>query len=223
MYPFTAMNFKSDKRVKLKDLLSLSSNFDASNVLIIGGKEGKLNLKFLRMKKGPTFSFKIEKISLKSELKKLNPKIGHSDQIQLGVPKLILSGFNKDNNEVKLMNSLFSNLFPKDDFHRKNKISKIKRIILIHYEAKTKLVEIRNYQLKRLFTGIGKGIKKIVNSDKIPDMADINDIADLFSKDDPCISDSDVDQIPESKIEIEERGGPSKNKKYNVSLRLHVL
>ena len=44
------------------------------------------------------------------------------------------------------------------------------------------MFEIRNYYIKHSYTDINKNIKKIVNSNKIPDFSNLNDVSELFLK-----------------------------------------
>ena len=45
----------------------------------------------------------------------------------------------------------------------------------------------------------------MLNSNTIPDFSKMNDVGELFGKNQPILSDSDIDHLPDSKVEIEDR------------------
>lgn len=66
-------------------------------------------------------------------------------------------------------------------------------------------MEIRNYYIKQAFTNINPNIKKMLNSNKIPDFSSMNDVGELFAKNYPILSDSDIDHLPDAKVDLEDR------------------
>ena len=56
--------------------------------------------------------------------------------------------------------------------------------------------------MKHTFTGINKNIKKILNSKKLPDLSKLDDIGDLFVKNNIELSDSDIDNLPDTNVEL---------------------
>ena len=59
--------------------------------------------------------------------------------------------------------------------------------------------------MKQTFTSINKNIKKMLNSNKIPDFSKMQDVADLFLKNQVILSDSDIDALPNNKVEVEDK------------------
>ncbi len=45
----------------------------------------------------------------------------------------------------------------------------------------------------------------MLNSNKIPDFSKMNDVADLFVKKNVILSDSDIDFLPNNKVDIEDQ------------------
>lgn len=71
---------------------------------------------------------------------------------------------------------------------------------MFYYNSKKNVIEVRNYYLKHSFTNINKNIKKMLNSNKIPDFSTLNDVGEMFAQNQVILSDSDVDHLPDSNV-----------------------
>jgi hypothetical protein len=66
-------------------------------------------------------------------------------------------------------------------------------------------IEFRHYGISARQRSINKSIKRLVNNKKIPNLARYDDIADfIYSRGGGYSSESEVDDIPESKIVLPE-------------------
>ena len=85
-------------------------------------------------------------------------------------------------------------------------------------------IEFRHFGISARQRAVNKTIKKLVNNRKIPDMSKFNDLADfiLHNKSSGMSSESEIDDLPESKIILPEAYG-DKAKNTSVSIRLHEL
>ena len=225
MYPFTAMKLKESVKLKLKDIQHAATNFGAKNILYLTGVEDRMYLKCLRFNKGPTFTFKINSFSLSNDLQNLLPRNKPVNFRDLGVPMVITKGFGSENgseqNHLTLMNSLFRNFFPGIDHFKNLSASTFKRAVMFYFNKELGVVEVRNYYIRRTFTGVAKNIKKIINNNTIPNFENMNDIADLFVDNDAAFSDSDIDFLPNSKIELQDKI-LGERKKHQINIRLYV-
>ena len=52
---------------------------------------------------------------------------------------------------------------------------------MFYYNEKKNVVEIRNYYIKKGYTNVNPNIKKMLNSNKIPDFSSLNDVGELFA------------------------------------------
>lgn len=121
------------------------------------------------------------------------------------------------------MKSLFKNQFPGINYQKTITNHSFKRAVLYYYNKSTKLVEIRNYFIRKNFTGVSKNIKKIVNNNSLLNFEDCDDVADMFINDNDA-SESDLDFLPNSKMEIEEKVlGEKKKQKVNIRLYVSLL
>ena len=222
MYPFTTMKLKESLKLKLKDILDASKNFGAKNLIFITTKNSNIYLKFMKTPHGPTFTFKILKHVLSKDLQRLIPGNKNVNIHQLGVPMIICKGFEESSEHFSLMHSLFRNLFPGLSYFKNLSASTFKRCIMFYYNKKTGQVEIRNYFMQKKFTGINNNIKKIINTNRILNLSSVNDVADLFLENEAALSDSDVDFLPNSKVDIEDKV-LGHRKKHQMNIRLYVL
>lgn len=73
---------------------------------------------------------------------------------------------------------------------------------------------------------MNKGIKRVINSKKVPDMSRFNDLADFIlhnqQKSSGFSSESEADDLPESRIVLPE-DYQDKKKNTNVAIKLHEL
>lgn len=120
------------------------------------------------------------------------------------------------------MKSFLHNIYPSKRYLEEHKMRNVKRNVLFHYNAEKNVIEVRNYYVKHSFTNLNNNIKKILNSNKIPDFSSMNDVSDLFVKNQAILSDSDIDHLPNSKLEVENKV-LGKKEKYQINIRLYEI
>jgi len=108
-------------------------------------------------------------------------------------------------------------------------LSACKRVVLFNLvkdEDGEPYIEFRHYGISARQRAVNKGIKKVINNKKVPDMSRFNDIADYILHNNRVSggmsSESEMDDLPESKIVLpddyqDKKGGTS------VSIKLHEL
>jgi ribosome biogenesis protein SSF1/2 len=220
------MHLKESTKLKLKDILEASKNFNVKNLIFLTSKNNNLYVKFLVTPHGPTLTFKTQSYVLSNDLQKLLPRNKSINTTTLGTPMVICKGFdealNKDKPENYLMHSLFKNLFPGVLHHKNLTANSFKRCVFFYYSKEKNIVEVRNYYMKKSFTEINKNFKKILNSGFLPNFANVNDVGDLLIGNECNLSESDIDFLPNSKVELEDNI-LGKRKKHPMSVRLYVL
>lgn len=226
LYPYTSMNLKESVKLKLKDILEASKSFNVKNLIFLTSKNNNLYLKFLVTPHGPTLTFKVQSYVLSNDLQKFLPRNKSINPTTLGVPMVICKGFdeisNKKTPENHLMHSLFKNLLP-GVLHTQNlTANSFKRCAFFYYNKTKDIVEIRNFYIKKMFTDINKSFKKILNSGHMPNFENVDDVGDLLIGNDHNLSDSDIDFLPNTKVELEDVV-LGKRKKHQLSVRLYVI
>ncbi|XP_035169899.1 uncharacterized protein LOC118159424, partial [Oxyura jamaicensis] len=147
--------------------------------------------KLFRLPGGPTLTFKVTQYSLiKDVVSSLKRHRMHEQQFTQH-PLLVLSNFGLHQIHVKLMASMFQNMFPSINVHKVN-LNSIKRCLLVSYDAETQLLEFRHYSVKVVPVGMSKGLKKLLQ-EKFPNMSRLEDISELLVKD-INLSESEAEQ-----------------------------
>lgn len=124
--------------------------------------------------------------------------------------------------ERKIMSTMFNNLFPGLDL-QKVRHANLKRLVLINYDAERDIIEWRHYFIKQNYTEMNNKIKKMVNNKKLPNLGDCKDLSQYFTGNVGYVSESDVDNLPNSKLQLEESSKNGKITKKKVNLRLYEI
>ncbi|NP_001191783.1 suppressor of SWI4 1 homolog b [Xenopus laevis] len=180
MEPFTARSLKVRKKNALKDFVAVAGPLGVTHFLIFTKTSTNVNFKFVRLPKGPTLSFKVTQYSLvKDVVSSLKKHRMHEEQFS-HPPLLVLNNFGTQGMHVKLMATMFQNMFPSINVHKVT-LNTIRRCILINYNDETQELEFRHYSLKVVPVGMSKGMKKLLQ-EKFPNMSRWEDISELLVK-----------------------------------------
>ncbi|MBO8794345.1 hypothetical protein INO28_14225, partial [Staphylococcus aureus] len=88
----------------------------------------------------------------------------------------VLNNFGVEGMQVKLMATMFQNMFPSINIHQLN-LNCIKRCVLLNYDPVSQEVEFRHYSLKVVPVGMSRGVKKLMQ-EKFPNMSKLEDISE---------------------------------------------
>ncbi|XP_075062952.1 suppressor of SWI4 1 homolog [Mixophyes fleayi] len=197
MEPFTATSLKIRKKNALKDFVAVAGPLGVTHFLIFSKTETNVNFKFVRLPRGPTLHFKVTQYSLvKDVVSSLKKHRMHEQQFS-HPPLLVLNNFGTQGMHVKVMATMFQNMFPSINVHKVN-LNTIRRCILINYIDDTQLLEFRHYSLKVVPVGMSKGAKKLLQ-EKFPNMSRWDDISELLVKG-ANLSESEAEQDGEHNI-----------------------
>ncbi|XP_072531397.1 suppressor of SWI4 1 homolog [Salminus brasiliensis] len=180
MGPYTAKSLKVRKKNMLKDFVTVAGPLGISHFLVFTKTQTNINFRLARLPKGPTLCFQVTKYSLiKDVVSSLKRQRMHEQQFTRH-PLLVLNNFGLDGMHIKLMATMFQNMFPSINVHKVS-INSIKRCVLLNYDAETEEIEFRHYSLKVVPVGMSRGVKKIIQ-ERIPNMSKLEDISDLLLK-----------------------------------------
>uniref|UniRef100_A0A663NDT5 Suppressor of SWI4 1 homolog n=1 Tax=Athene cunicularia TaxID=194338 RepID=A0A663NDT5_ATHCN len=162
-----------------------------THFLVFSKSTSSINFKLFRLPGGPTLTFKVMQYSLiKDVVSSLKRHRMHEQQFTHH-PLLVLSNFGLQQIHIKLMASMFQNMFPSINVHRVN-LNSIKRCLLITYNTETQLLDFRHYSVKVVPVGVSKGLKRLLQ-EKFPNMSRLEDISELLVKD-INLSESEAEQ-----------------------------
>ncbi|KAM9214395.1 uncharacterized protein RG961_012886 [Leptosomus discolor] len=191
MEPYTARALKARKNNSLKDFVAVAGPLGVTHFLVFSKSSSSINFKLFRLPGGPTLTFKVMQYSLiKDVVSSLKRHRMHEQQFTHH-PLLVLSNFGLQQIQVKLMASMFQNMFPSINVHRVN-LNSIKRCLLVTYDTETQLLQLRHYSVKVVPVGVSKGLKKLLQ-EKFPNMSRLEDISELLVKD-INLSESEAEQ-----------------------------
>ena len=231
MEPFTASKLQARRHNIMKDFVSVAGPLGVTHFLVFGKSKSDINLRLIRLPRGPTIYFKVLKYCLvkdiASSLKK--PKSGALMQYA-HAPLLVLNGFqdasSSDSNEMsnphKLCATMIQNMYPSINIH-KVKLNGMKRCVLFNYDAETGRIEFRHYNITVKPVDVNRRVKKLVTRQSVPKMGRLNDISDyLLNNDDGSASESEMElDDPNSRVELPQAlksHGNTKNSQSAVRL-----
>ncbi|XP_060589278.1 suppressor of SWI4 1 homolog [Ruditapes philippinarum] len=180
MEPFTAKNLQVKRKNVLKDFVSVAGFLHVSHFVMFTKTDVGVYLRLCRLPRGPTLTFKVHDYCLSkdviSSLRKPN-----LEQIQfLNHPLLVMNNFSGAGNHVKLMATMFQNMFPSINVH-KVKLNDVRRCVLVSFDTDTNLIDFRHYNIKVVPVGMTRGVKKIMQA-KIPNLAKYGDISEYMNR-----------------------------------------
>nr|XP_006817726.1 PREDICTED: suppressor of SWI4 1 homolog [Saccoglossus kowalevskii] len=180
MEPYTASNLKVHKKNVLKDFLSVSGLLGVSHIIVFTKTEAGINLKVSRLPRGPTLTFKVNSYCLNKDIvSSLKHHSMYSGQFKQH-PLLVLNNFAREGLHVKLMATMFQNMFPSINVNRV-KLNSIRRCVLLNFNPETNLIDFRHYSIKVVPIGMSRGIKKLIQT-RIPNMSRYSDVSEYLLK-----------------------------------------
>ncbi|KAM3863744.1 uncharacterized protein ACN63O_011589 [Diretmus argenteus] len=197
MEPFTAESLKVKKKNVLKDFVAIAGPLGVTHFLIFSKTPSCINMRLARLTKGPMLHFRVTKYSLvKDVVSSLKRHRMHEQQFTHH-PLLVLNNFGTAGMQVKLMATMFQNMFPSINVH-KVALNNIKRCVLLNYNPVSQEIEFRHYSLKVVPVGMSRGVKKLMQ-ERFPNMSKFEDISELLMKG-ANLSESEAEQDGEHNI-----------------------
>ncbi|XP_076248584.1 brix domain-containing protein peter pan [Calliopsis andreniformis] len=212
MEPFTAVSLKERKRNTIKDFVSVASVLHVTHMCIFTKTEQGMYFKLCRLPRGPTLSFKIHSFSLTRDVISILKKQLVYEELFKNSPLVILNNFSGEGMQLKLIASMFQNMFPTINLTTVN-LSTIRRCICLNYNPTSKTIDLRHYAIRVVPVGLSSGVKKIVQA-KIPNLSKCEDFSELLTK--GTISESEVEDDPATHVtlshKLSSRGNLASNK-----------
>uniref|UniRef100_A0AAY4B0E0 Brix domain-containing protein n=1 Tax=Denticeps clupeoides TaxID=299321 RepID=A0AAY4B0E0_9TELE len=180
MAPFTAESLKVRKKNVLKDFVTVAGPLGVTHFMIFTRTDTGVNL--VRICRTSPISFRQTQYRyslVKDVISSLKKHRMHEQQFKHH-PLLVLNNFGVEGMHIKLMASMFQNMFPSIKVHKVN-LNSIKRCVLLNYDPASQEVELRHYSLKVVPVGMSRGVKKLLQ-EKCPNMNKFEDISELLMK-----------------------------------------
>lgn len=202
MEPFTATSLKERKKNTIKDFVSIAGPLHVSHLFIFSQTELGMYLKIMRLPRGPTLTFKVHNFSLARDVISSLKVQNVVEEAFKHSPLIVLNSFSGEGLQMKLMASMFQNMFPTINLTNVD-LNTIRRCVLLNYNPTTKLIDFRHFNIKVAAVGISKGVKKVIQG-KVPNLAKCNDISDFFKKT-AVMSESEVEDDPSNHVTLAQK------------------
>ncbi|XP_045402697.1 suppressor of SWI4 1 homolog isoform X2 [Lemur catta] len=179
MEPLTATRLQVRKKNSLKDCVAVAGPLGVTHFLILSKTETSVYLKLMRLPGGPTLTFQVNQYTLVRDVVSSLRRHRMHEQQFVHPPLLVLNSFGPHGIHVKLMATMFQNLFPSINVHKVN-LNTIKRCLLINYNPDSQELDFRHYSIKVVPVGASRGMKKLLQ-EKFPNMSRLQDISELLA------------------------------------------
>ncbi|KAK6170878.1 hypothetical protein SNE40_019168 [Patella caerulea] len=180
MEPYTASNLEVRKKNTLKDFLSVAGALNVTHFMMFTKNDLHTNLRIVRTPKGPTMTFQVHKYCLTKDVLSSLKKPDLDKTVYRHHPLLVLNNFGGEGMHMKLMSTMFQNMFPSINVNKVN-LNTIRRCVLLNYDPETKMIEFRHYTVRVVPVGLSRGVKKLMKS-KVPDLGKYADVSEYLAK-----------------------------------------
>ncbi|KAF8123785.1 Brix domain-containing protein [Boletus edulis] len=181
MEPNTASRLRERNRNKLKDFLTMAPALKVSHLMAITLTDVAPSLRIVRLPTGPTFSFRIERYSLRKDLLKAS----RSSRSQgLG---LVLASFPPPSPDtpphLPLLMKAFQSMFPPLAPNSMS-LSGARRIVLIAYNAERGTIDFRHFLITVKPYGVSKRVRRVLEGAKKSTSTSTTSVVDLGNEKD---------------------------------------
>nr|CAG4643911.1 EOG090X0508 [Lepidurus arcticus] len=202
MEPNTASSLKIQERTTLKDYAAVAGMLHVTHFCVFSRSEISPYLRLARFPHGPTLTFRVMQYCLSRDVISAQKRQNTYDLQFKTRPLVVLNNFSGEGMQMKLMASMFQNMFPSINV-AKVKLSTIRRCVLFTYDSANQTVEFRHYSIKVKPVGISKAVKKLVQT-KVPDLSRFNDITE-FMENAGQMSESEGEDDPASNVVLPQK------------------
>jgi ribosome biogenesis protein SSF1/2 len=200
MEPYTAGSLKISKKNVVRDFVSVASVMNVTHLVVFTKTEKASYMRVCRLPKGPTLTYKIDDYTLARDVRSsLKKPLLYAGLFQLA-PLIVMNAFSGgDSLEVKLMASMWRNIFPSIDINNAN-LNAIRRCLMLNYNPVTKLIDLRHYAIKVKPVGLSRAVRRLVTSKKIPDLGKFTEIDEVMAREAALTeSEGEADELDENR------------------------
>eukprot|EP00123_Amoebidium_parasiticum_P016007 comp23243_c0_seq1/m.37945 comp23243_c0_seq1/g.37945 ORF comp23243_c0_seq1/g.37945 comp23243_c0_seq1/m.37945 type:complete len:490 (-) comp23243_c0_seq1:345-1814(-) len=203
MEPYTASKLKVRRQNVLKDFVNVAGPLGISHFLIFSQGKMGANLRLARLPRGPTITFRVSEYSLKADVLALQRR-PHSPSTEYKYPALlVLNNFPKESFHMKLIVTMFQNMFPSINVEKVN-LNQVRRCVLVNYDKEKNVFEFRHYLINVRAAGVSRSVKKIIQA-RIPNLSNLDDIADYVMSQGAGLSDSEAEDPEDAKVVLPQK------------------
>ena len=170
LMPNTARALRARKTNKLRDFVAVAGQLKVGFFLIVSATERAAYLRLCRSPRGPTLTFRVAGYSLAADVAaSLRRPFSASDGLWQSAPLLVLDSFDKEVQHEALASQMLRNLMPTINAATIN-LKSCRRVLLAHKNEEGG-IELRQYAIRALPTGVSRGVKRITRAKRLPSLA----------------------------------------------------
>ena len=200
MKPYTAESLRESKKNSLKDFVNVAGPLGVSHLLILSASENASYLRIAKTPRGPTLTMKIKGYALTRDVLSVQTRPRIPDLLFKNPPLVVMNNFGSNEPHMKVAAALLQNLFPPIDVQTTH-LKSCQRVVLLHMDKETEEISLRHYAVDASPVGVNKNLKKLVAKREVPDMGELQDVADLLERG-GYASDSDVEENRETHVTL---------------------
>ena len=170
MEPNTASRLKEREKNHLRDFLTMAGPLGVTHMLIFNQTAAGINMRILRAPRGPTVTFRVNKFALTGDIMHSARRPTTPGSEFLTPPMLVLNNFGGAERHVRLLVTVFQNLFPPLHVHTM-RLSHARRIVLLSYNAETRTIDWRHYVISVRPVGVSRSVRRIIEGTTRPSSA----------------------------------------------------
>lgn len=170
MEPNTASRLQEREKNKLRDYLTMAGPLGVSHMMIFGQTDAGINMRVLRCPRGPTVTFRVNKYALAGDITHSMRRPMAPGSEFTTPPMLVLNNFGGEDRHLKLLVTVFQNMFPPLHVHSM-KLSQVRRVVLLNYHAETKTIDWRHYLISVRPVGVSRAVRRVVEGSTRPSAA----------------------------------------------------
>eukprot|EP00898_Chlorokybus_atmophyticus_P006457 jgi/Chlat1/6812/Chrsp51S06510 len=181
MMPHTATRLRESKRNSLKDFVHVAGPLGVSHLVMLSATSTAAYVRFAKMPRGPTLTFRIHGYSLARDVVSLQKRPRAPASAFKTSPLVVLNNFNTGEEHLKLCTVMFQNMFPALNVAT-IKLSQCQRVALLHYDAATARVFFRHYAIEAAPAGVSKPIRHLLQKRQLPNLGELADVSEFMTR-----------------------------------------
>lgn len=135
--------FQVSRKNALKDFISVSSHFHISHLMTFSKTQLSTYLRLIRVPRGPTLNFRVRRFTHSRDIVAALRRPQTFPKQFEHAPLLVMNGFQDESIHVKLIATMFQNMFPSINVATVD-LSTIKRCVLLSMDSVNGLIEFRH-------------------------------------------------------------------------------
>lgn len=151
----------------------MSGPLGVSHLMIFNQTDAGVNLRIARCPRGPTCTFRVNKFALNNDILRSQKRPRAPGTEFNTQPLLVLNNFGGEARHLKLLVTVFQNLFPPIQVQSMH-LSQARRVVLLSYNAETETIDWRHYLVSVRPVGVSRSVRRVIEGTTKPGSSNTN-------------------------------------------------